>query len=208
MASVRRPVRVGGHLVAGGLTIRRRGRVLVEGLALQVRPGLPLVITGSNRSGKSTLMKVLARLAAPDRGWVRHEPECRITWVEPGTRFPPDVGVQAWLRLGRSPGRPAIPGVDFLLPGSGRLRGSADRLSTGERKRLILWAALGSPGGLVFLDEPFDHLSPDVTDELGALISRLAATRGLVVATNRALPGSAPTGPELKLAADGIRRCA
>ncbi len=201
-------MRVGGSLVAGGLAIERRKRRLIAGLALQVRPGLPLVITGPNGSGKSTLMRVLARLEAPDRGWVRHEPTGRITWVEPGTRFPPDVGVQAWLRLVRSPGRPAVPGVDFLLPGSGRPRGSADHLSTGERKRLILWAALRSPGRLIFLDEPFDHLSADVIDELGSLLGRFAATRGLVLATNRTLPSSAPAGPELRLPSEGVRSCA
>lgn len=207
MAPLRRPVRVGGRLVAGGLMIQRRKRLLVEGLALQVGPGLPLVITGPNGSGKSTLMRVLARLAAPDRGWVRHEPGGRITWVEPDVRFPSDVGVQAWLRLGRSSGRPAVSGVDFLLPALEPPRGAADRLSTGERKRLILWAALRSPGGLIFLDEPFDHLSADVIDELGFLLGRFAATRGLVLATNRSLPAGAPTGPELSLAPDGIRRC-
>jgi ABC-type transport system involved in cytochrome c biogenesis ATPase subunit len=201
-------VRVGGHLVASGVAIERRGLLLVQGLAIEVRPGLPLVITGPNGSGKSTLVRVLARLEPPDRGWVRHHSPGGITWVEPGIRFPPDVGVQAWLRLGRSTGRPVVPGVGFLLPASGHWRGSADRLSTGERKRLILWAALSSPGGLIFLDEPFDHLSSDVTRQLGSLLLRLAGTRGLVLATNRGLPAGFPPTRELRLAPDAAPPCA
>lgn len=201
-------MRIGAQLSAGGLLIERRGRVLVENLSLEVRPGRPLVITGPNGSGKSTLMRVLAGLTLPDRGWVRHAPPGRITWVEPGTRFPRDVTVQAWLRLGRSSGRPAIPGVDFLLPHAGQMKGGADRLSTGERKRLVLWATLRSPGGLIFLDEPFDHLSGDVIGGLGSLLGRLAATRGLVLATNRPPPPEAPAGTGLRLGPSSVRRCA
>lgn len=204
---MRRPVSRGGRLLTGSLGVSRRGRTLVAGLDLEVRAGRPLIVTGPNGAGKSTLLAVLAGLSAPGSGWVRHEPAGRITWVEPGLRFPTDVSVGAWRRLIRTLATPAIPGVDFLLPQTVGRRVRADSLSTGETKRLALWAALRRPGGLVFLDEPFDHLSEDIVGELGHLIERLAWTRGVVVATNRPPPGGIPDHRRLRLNLPGRSPC-
>jgi ABC-type transport system involved in cytochrome c biogenesis ATPase subunit len=204
---VRRPVNRGGRLLAGGLAVSRRGRTLVAGLDLEVRAGRPLIVTGPNGAGKSTLLSVLAGLSAPAAGWVRHEPPGRITWVEPGVRFPTDVLVGTWGRLTRATATSTVPGVDFLLPPTAGPRVSAASLSTGEAKRLALWAALRTPGRLVFLDEPFDHLSEDIATELGYLVGRLAWTRGIVLATNRPPPGCIPNESRLHLSRAGLSPC-
>jgi iron complex transport system ATP-binding protein len=46
------------------------GRVVIESLDLLVPPGKVTAIVGANACGKSTLLRALARLLAPQRGRV------------------------------------------------------------------------------------------------------------------------------------------
>lgn len=54
-----------------GLSLRIRGRLLVDALDWQVRPGECWCVIGRNGAGKSTLLRTLAGLRAPDGGCVR-----------------------------------------------------------------------------------------------------------------------------------------
>jgi ABC-type multidrug transport system ATPase subunit len=51
-----------------GLTVSRGGRVLLEGVDLDLHEGEIVAVSGSNGSGKSTLARVLAGFHAPDDG--------------------------------------------------------------------------------------------------------------------------------------------
>ncbi len=64
------------------------------------------------------------------------------------------------------------------------------RLSTGERKRLLLDPVLRRPGPIV-LDEPFEHLSPDARTRLHHHLRERARRALVVVATNEGLDRAA-----------------
>ena len=57
-------------LIARDLTRRLRGRALVAGVTLDIRPAEMLGLIGPNGSGKSTLLRMLAGLVRPDGGQV------------------------------------------------------------------------------------------------------------------------------------------
>ncbi|MCC7125766.1 MAG: ATP-binding cassette domain-containing protein [Acidobacteria bacterium] len=51
---------------------------LLDDAALQVEPGERVAIIGRNGTGKSTLLQILSRDLAPDRGTVWHQPTARV----------------------------------------------------------------------------------------------------------------------------------
>ena len=163
------------------VTVRRGPTTVVEALTLTVRPGSVFWIVGPNGAGKSSLLRVMAGLDMPDRGAVRREPG-PFRYLHPEMSLPSWSTVGAWERLtrGLDPGlRPPTP---LRPPIDGRRR--VRRLSTGERKRLLLDTLLRVPGSLL-LDEPFAHLSPGAGATLSRLLRARAGRAVVVVATNR-----------------------
>ncbi|HEX7945966.1 MAG TPA: ATP-binding cassette domain-containing protein, partial [Phenylobacterium sp.] len=59
------------RLSATGLTVRRGGRAILDGLSCSLEPGMLVAVVGANGAGKSTLLSVLAGLLKPDAGEVR-----------------------------------------------------------------------------------------------------------------------------------------
>lgn len=58
-------------LTTRAMTVRRSGEALFAKLALAIKPGGLLEVSGANGSGKTTLLRVLAGLLEPDEGEVR-----------------------------------------------------------------------------------------------------------------------------------------
>lgn len=189
-------------LHAERLTVRRGRRVIVEGLDLEHRPGTVAWLVGENGGGKSTLLRALARLDAPATGTVRlSAPDGRQparTYYHPDMRLPPRVRVAGWQAMVSRLGLPEreVPGLTppFARPGI-----RAADLSTGEEKRLVLDAILSNGRDYVFLDEPFEHLSPEGKEMLTERLGRMAALRVVVVATNQAIPPALTGGPVVRL---------
>src|SRR5690348_821538 len=62
------PVVTDDDLVGEVLACRRGGRLVFAGLDFRLKPGGALVLTGSNGSGKSSLLRLLATLLTPAEG--------------------------------------------------------------------------------------------------------------------------------------------
>ncbi len=158
---------------------------MVDGLTLEIRPGRIFWIVGPNGAGKSSLLRVIAGLDRPRAGLVRRAPADARAWryFSSEMALPASVAPADWDRLIRRL-MGAHGGRGTLWPRVSERR-RVSRLSTGERKRLLLDALLRLDGPLL-LDEPLEHLSPDGKRELLRLLEARARDHVVVVATNQA----------------------
>nr|WP_203990958.1 ABC-F family ATP-binding cassette domain-containing protein [Sphaerisporangium rufum] len=183
--------------------VRVGDRLAVTGF--RVLPGERILVQGPNGAGKSTLLRVLAGELRPDRGEVRR---CgRIGHlVQEGEYSRPGRPLLAAYAAGRA-GTLEEHGERLL--GTGLFRAAdlaipVGRLSVGQRRRLDLARLLAGEHDLLLLDEPANHLSLTLVEELE---QALAAYPGaaVVVSHDRALAARF-TGTRLQMRAGRLHR--
>jgi ABC-type multidrug transport system ATPase subunit len=164
-------------LAVDAITVRRGGRLLLDGVSLRAGGGEIVGVIGPNGAGKTTLFEAIAARVPretlfylPDA--IRPWPEQRVGWC-----------LHFFARLfGRDEDRDAIAALQ-LEP---LLRQRVRSLSKGEAKRFALALALGTPQPVLLLDEPFDGLDFRQTRAAMALLrERAAAGRTLVLSIHQ-----------------------
>ncbi|WP_091758652.1 ABC-F family ATP-binding cassette domain-containing protein [Pedococcus cremeus] len=145
---------------------------------LDVEPGEKLLLTGPNGSGKSTLLGVLAGRVRADSGTVDVQAR-RVGHLPQDVRFR-DPG-----RSARAVFEAAAPRRDLaelgLLPPGHHSR-PVGELSLGQQRRLALALLVAGLPDLVLLDEPSNHLSLALVEELEQALRDTPAT--VVVASH------------------------
>jgi ATPase subunit of ABC transporter with duplicated ATPase domains len=185
------------HLLnAEGVTVTFAARTLLDGVSLGLDDGDRVGVVGRNGDGKSTLLRVLARRQAPDRGRVTHSGGVTLGMLSQADDLDAEADVRTAV-VGDVPDHvwAADAGVRDVLtgllggldaPAVGGLGATVGRLSGGQRRRVALASLLTRRDDLLFLDEPTNHLDVEGVDWLaGHLRSRWPAGRGaLVVVTH------------------------
>lgn len=154
--------------------------------SLFLNTGDKIGIIGTNGTGKSTFLKIIAGIERPDEGTVSFDPNVRFSFLPQNpemddtltvleqvfARFPPvfrelhEYEAKAMLnKLG-------IP--DFAC--------KTNVLSGGQRKRVALAAALLAPADVLILDEPTNHLDSDMVIWLEQWLMRFSG--GLIMVTH------------------------
>jgi len=167
----------------------------VDGLNLDVPPGICLGLLGPNGAGKSTTMRLLTGQAIADSGSLHvlgyelpgqsKSARARMGVVPQLDNLDVDVTVEenlaVFARLYRVKDVPAA--VDRAL-GLARLtdrrKDAVDELSGGMRRRLLLARGLVHEPDLVLLDEPTVGLDPQIRTQMWTLIDDLR-TRGATI---------------------------
>lgn len=194
-----------------------RDGLVLDGLALELRPGESVALVGPTGSGKSTVAALLLGFAEPARGRVSvgdvDLATCdlsawreNVAWVpQHPTLFRGTVAEN--IRLGRADAgeddvrRAAmLAGADELvraLPGGYEtvVGDGARPLSAGETQRLALARAFLRDAPLVVLDEPTANLDPVSAELVGRAVERLRRGRSVLLIAHR---------PELARHADRI----
>jgi thiol reductant ABC exporter CydD subunit len=176
----------------------REGLVL-RGIDLELRPGELTALVGASGSGKSTIARLLLRLADPTRGellcgntdlrdvdierwreqiaWIPQRPVIFAGTVAENIRLAaPDAGDEAVEAAAEAAGATAF--IDALPEGLATVIGEGGRrLSAGQRQRIALARAFLRDAPLVILDEPTTHLDADSAEAVGEAIVRLARGR-------------------------------
>lgn len=141
---------------------------LFKGIDLVLSPGTRLGIVGENGTGKTTLLKILAGKMAQDNGTLKYADGIQMVYFDQlREELPPNITIKEAL----SPsgefvtfrGRPIhVHGYAkrFLFPKE-RLTLPVNRLSGGEKARILLARLMLTEADILFLDEPTNDL--DIT---------------------------------------------
>lgn len=194
------------RLSVRGLHKRFGGRVVLDGVNLDLPAGQVALLTGGNGSGKTTLLRCVAGLAS-HRGevWVDGEP----LGSSPATRarvgyLPQTVGLPAWATVAevldlfatlRGTDGTAVPLPDGFLPPRDQPTG---QLSGGQRQRVALAVALLGDPRLLLLDEPTANLDDDGRQLLLEVL-RALRERGAAILVAAPSPGDLAGLPDRTL---------
>jgi ABC-2 type transport system ATP-binding protein len=176
--------------------VKRYGRtVALAGLDTEIGPGITGLL-GSNGAGKTTFLSLVLGLRS------RNEGDLVVLGEDPAT-----AGIDVRARIGYAPEHHDLPAelaaADFvrhlaemhLLPTRAAVQRANDALwlvglgeerfrpvgtmSTGQRQRVKLAAAIAHDPALVLLDEPTDGLDPVQRTEMLDLVRRIGSEFGM-----------------------------
>jgi heme exporter protein A len=165
-------------LKGDGLALVRGGRLLFEGLDLQLGPGEALHVSGPNGSGKSSLIRLVAGLLRPSAGRIeRAEAALADNLLALDRELPLSRALGFWKGPNLAEAVRAF-ALDALADVPVRL------LSTGQAKRAQLARVLASGAPLWLLDEPQNGLDRNGLGELDAAIDAHRAQGGAVLAAS------------------------
>jgi ABC-2 type transport system ATP-binding protein len=197
------------------LTKRYGATVAVDGLTVDVRPGVVTGFLGPNGSGKSTTMRAVLGLVAPDAGDIRvagrryrdlRWPLREVGALLEAKAFHPGRSARNHLRA-LAAGNAIPPSrVDYVLDVVG-LQGVAGRragtFSLGMAQRLGIAAALLGDPAVLMLDEPVNGLDPEGIRWIRTLLKSLAAEGRTVFVSSHLISEMALTADHLVVIGKG-----
>lgn len=177
------------------LTIRYDKRDVIHNLHLEIPTGKITALVGANGSGKSTILKTIARILTPRLGAVyldgksiHHLPSKMVAQqlaILPQTPEAPEgTTVEQLVGFGRFPYQRGIRGlssqdrqiIDWAIERTGlsSFRHQAiDELSGGQRQRAWIAMALAQDTKILLLDEPTTYLDMAHQHEVLSLLKEL-----------------------------------
>lgn len=186
-------------LKAQGLACVRGDRLLFKDLSFAIEAGSLLYVLGENGSGKSSLLRMLCGLLAPEQG--------QVVWADKPIKANAEQYLASLKYLGHLNGlKDDLSALENLQMGA-RLAGQEVTaasalaalnaigiarcanlpvrvLSQGQKRRVALAALWLSTSRLWILDEPFAALDVQATEVLAARIGEHLATGGMAIITS------------------------
>jgi ABC-type Mn2+/Zn2+ transport system ATPase subunit len=184
--------RPGPRVVAHDVCVHYGSTIALAPSSFELGAGTSIALVGSNGSGKTSLLSLLAGLVDAEDGSVRVDGTvAMVTQHQDHHRWMP-LSVEEVLRMGRYPNRGLLgrlraddraaidTAADLLEVGHLRRRPFGE-LSGGQRQRILVAQAIASRPDLLLLDEPITGL--DLPSQLRILdvIAHEAADGGTVV---------------------------
>lgn len=180
-------------LVIRSLSKTYDGHPILSDLSFTAQMGTPVVIMAPSGTGKTTLLRMIAELEAPDTGNIDIEGNTRwqprISMVFQDDRLANQASALANVRLPLERGSSAWEEAPRLLEQLGlgeRLHAPVGTCSGGERRRIALARALLAPHDILLLDEPFAGLDTEAHKHTAALIRAREERRIVIVASHDA----------------------
>jgi len=146
------------------ITVAMGGRTLFGPMDLSITAGMRLGLVGPNGSGKTTMMRMLAGLYPPDAGTIKAVQGLRVVYFDQNR----ELDERQTLRRALAPDSDAVVYQDrvihvaswaarFLFTGD-QLNQPVERLSGGERARVLIAKLMLQPADVLMLDEPTNDL--------------------------------------------------
>jgi len=173
------------------VTLSRAGEVVLRGVSADIPEGA-VCIAGPSGSGKSSLLRLLNRLADPDAGEVRYrgrdvrsydvlELRREVSLVPQLPALIEGTVAENLEFAARLAGR--APDIGRILEYAGLDSTFADRdagrLSVGEQQRVMLARSLAQEPAVLLLDEPTSALDEDARESVEQTLLRLRRELGL-----------------------------
>jgi len=164
------------------------GRPIVRNVSTRILRGDRMGIIGANGTGKTTLIKMLTGVLAPDSGSVKVGASVQLVSLDQQrASLDPTVSLANTLTEGRGDnvtvdGKPrhVVSYMKDFLFSPEQAKTPVGRLSGGERGRLMLARALAQPSNLLVLDEPTNDLDLETLDLLQEMLTDYSGTVLLV----------------------------
>ncbi|TAK33287.1 MAG: ABC transporter ATP-binding protein [Myxococcaceae bacterium] len=185
-------------LAVEGLSLRRNGRLVLDGVTFEAAGGEVVALIGPNGAGKTTLLECLTGLQRADRGTVAFGGAALTSlagrsavfaYMPDDAEAPAELTVREWMafaaRVHRTPAA-KVRQLSERLRVAPLLGARAGDLSRGERRRVALCTTLCAERPVVVLDEPLGVFDPrQLRDVLAVLQGVAAAGAALVVSVHQ-----------------------
>lgn len=163
---------------------------ICEGLVWTLPETGVVCLWGASGCGKTTLLRLLARLEKPHSGIIEYPSAHKVSMVFQEDRLLPWLTVRQNAALACDDAAR----VDALLGAVGLADyadSTPDAISGGQQRRVALVRALAADSDLLLLDEPFTGLDDETKALVLPLIREAAHTRPVVLVTHIAAEAEA-----------------
>lgn len=132
-------------------------KTIFQDASFGVHQGDKIGILGINGTGKSTLLKMIARVEEPDEGQIIWQNSLKIAYLPQNPEFPEHATVHSYAMDGN-------PDTDWLVQSNLNQLGIVEddtlleHLSGGQRRKVAMAKILASDFDVLLLDEPTNHL--------------------------------------------------
>jgi len=171
---------------------RYKSTQAVDDICFSIAPGTCFGLLGPNGAGKTTTIEIIEGILAPDEGEIHYkgQPRNALFREEVGIQFQHTAllatltvreTIQTFHRLYAAPAD-----IDDLLITchlTDIQNHMNDRISGGQRQRLLLALALINDPELLFLDEPSTGLDPQARRNLWDIVQKIKARGNTIVLT-------------------------
>lgn len=140
-------------------------KVIFDDVSLGIHSGDKLGVIGVNGTGKTTLLKIIAKINEPDKGQIICGNRIRVSYLPQNPEFPKKQSILEYVMDGKehqdwkteSEAKTILTKLGIYDFDEG-----CDHLSGGQKKRVALARTLVDPTEVLILDEPTNHLDNDM----------------------------------------------
>ena len=140
-------------------------KVIFDDVSLGIHNGDKIGVIGVNGTGKTTLLKIIAKINEPDKGQIICGNGIRVSYLPQNPEFPKKQSILEYVMDGKehqdwkteSEAKTILTKLGIYDFDEG-----CDHLSGGQKKRVALARTLVDPTEVLILDEPTNHLDNDM----------------------------------------------